>query len=316
MWHFTAAAPADGSESEITTGSSSTYMPETTSTYMPETTIVYTTTSLYDARQNELDSKFTTLSDIDEKIESIEADLGGRSTMSPESSTTTEKNAVQPENLFSTDNVLLMAELNESTTMEVEKSANLATEETSNVEETTDFKEIVQQPEDVEENQEPTSNKKLESISTNESEGENFSTTQSAQPPSTTILKAAPILDAGADNKTTAASDLTSRAKALQQIKRMLKAYTLRTLLTMLNDARKRQQSPTEEQHAMESQVVEESIYGFSGSECECEQDDEVSTDDDDKVITFDKGLQRFVYTDREEHERVGSRQSHVISKL
>lgn len=311
MWHFTAAAPADGSESEITT-----FMPETTSTYLPETTIVYTTTSLYDARQNEVDSKFTTLSDIDEKIESIEADLGGRSTESPESSTT-EENVVQPENLPSTDNVLLMAELNESTTMEVEKSTNLATEETSNVEETTDFKEIAQQPEDVEEIQEPMNNKKLESIFTNESTGENFTTTQSTRPPSMTTLKAPPLLDAGADNKTTAASDLTSRTKALQQIKRMLKAYTLRTLLTMLNDARKRQQSPTEEQHAMESQVVEESIYTVSGSECECEQDDEVSTDDDDdKVITFDKDAQQYVYTDREKHERVGSRQSHVISKL
>lgn len=315
MWHFTAAAPADGSESEITTDSSSTYMPETTSIYLPETTIVYTTTPLYDARQNEVDSKFTTLSDIDEKIESIEADLDGRSTASPESSTT-EKNVAQPENLTSTDNVLLMAELNESTTMEVEKSTNLATEETSNVEETTDFKEIAQQPEDVEEIQEPMNNKKLESISTNESEGENFTTAQSTQPPSMTTLKAAPLLDAGADNKTLATSDLTSRAKALQQIKRMLKAYTLRTLLTMLNDARKRQQSPTEEQHAMESQVVEESIYAVSGSECECEQDDEVSTDDDDKVITFDKDSQRYVYADRGEHERVGSRQSHVISKL
>jgi hypothetical protein len=49
----------------------------------------------------------------------------------------------------------------------------------------------------------------------------------------------------------------------------------------------------------MESQ---DTYHAVSGSEYDENEDDDVSTSDDDKIIVFDKNLQRYVYTDKKDY--------------
>lgn len=295
------AAPADLGESEITTDStSSTFSLESTSTtFLPELTstiLSETSTTIIDARQNEVDANFsngdekmTTLSDVDKKIESIEADFAERSTVSQRvndvDETTTEKEAVIKEKLLPDETVPeKISPSDESTTI---------------------FNKITQQPEDAEEIQEPKNNKEFERFVTESEEStKEDSTTMKIDPTSSTIATRV-VLQQKPEHKSVMENpELTERAKALQQIKKMLKAHVLRAILTVLNEAKKRQ---IQEQHTSESQVVEEALYAFSGSECDCGENDDVSTDDSDKVIAFDKTLQRYVYKDKDDYELLKS---------
>lgn len=289
MCHVTMSAPGVVSEGETTA--------EFTSTYQPDTT-----TTSYDARQNEIDAKFsngvetTTSSDIDGKIESIETDDAERSVERQMPETVTE-------NVSATESTteLLLAELNESTTTEFASSTNTA----PLVGETTLADESSQMPEAVEEIQEPRNNKQLEELATRSEEDE--STTNAIDEASTTSKRTTEVaLQQKSDVEDEIKPEKSvadERSRVLLQIRKMLKAHVLRALLTLLNEAKKRQQLQIDEQHVMESRVAEETFHSVSGSECECEGTDEVSTNDDDKVIAFDENLQRYVYTDKQDYK-------------
>jgi transcriptional regulator of met regulon len=293
-FHFMTAAPADFAESEITTDSSST-------TGLSSTILPDTSTTIIDARQNEVDAKFstgndqlTTLSDVDKKIESIEADSNERSTES------------QPANDVEED----VTEKEAFTMVKLLSDESVTTEKQFQIDTTTISNKITHQAEEI---QEPTNNNEFERFATETDENIKTESTTMKVDPSTSQIATKVVLQRKPEDKNiTEDSELTERAKALQQIKKMLKAHVLRAILTILNDAKKRQ---IQEQHTSESQVVEETLHAVSGSECEC--DDDVSTNDEDKVIAFDKNLQRYVYMDKLDYELLKTRSDYVsISNL
>lgn len=286
MCHFMTAAPADLGESEITTeSSSSTFLPESTSTTLPDTSTI-----VMDARQNEVDAKFsngdeklTTLSDVDKKIESIEVDSNERSIenqpVNGVEKETTENGAVITEKMLSGENT-----------------------------ETTIFNEITHQPE-AEEIHELKNNNEFERFATKTEESINEESTTMKIDSSSKIATRVDLLETSENKRFTENRELAERATALQQIKKMLKAHVLRAILTILNEVKKRQ---IQEQHTSESQVVEETIHAVSGSECDCGENDDVSTDDEGKVIAFDKSLQHYVYTDKDDYELLKPRSDYV----
>lgn len=287
MCCFTAAAPpADVSESDITTDSTSTIVHDTT-------------TIMSDARQNEVDANFpkiddktTTLSDVDEKIGSIEADDEDRST--------------QGENVFSTEQSAKLP-LDKSTTEVLEITPS--TEQHTTVsqmprEEEVEAEEEDEYVEDVEEIEEPKSKAESERFATEAVEKVPPSTTTKIVPNDSTTSKiahkvAVVPMPAIEESTNKSATDNVERTKALHKIRNVLRAHILRTILTVLNsEAKQRQKSQTEEMHAQESQVVEEKLYG-SGYD--------VSSGGDDKVIAFDSNLQRYVYMDKGHYETMTS---------
>ena len=297
IWHFTATAPADVievvdiSEREIST--------ESTSTLLPDISTV-----VFDSEQNEVDTKFnevdvktTTMSDIDSKIESIEAESQER---------TSEKSS---EEEISTQGTSMMINEPETTTPQLSNSEVFEIEKNSHSEETTECREITQASEEleaeVEEIQEPTENKNLERTAKESDERTETTTTESL---STTlqISTEVPLQESSVSDlmNATQISEVEARTKLLIEIRKMLRAHLLRKALTMLNEAKKRQLFQTPEQHATESRIVEEIVPAFSGSECECDEQADVSSKDEDKVIAYDKNLHRYVYMDKMEYEQ------------
>lgn len=198
------AAPA---ESEIST--ETTIMPETTSTALPETS-----TSIIDARQNEIDAKFsndeklTTFSEVDKKIESIGEDSIERSTA--------------PNDMIAS-----------------EMSAEVLPEATTEaVDETT----IISKPEA----------EKAQDIN---HENENITKLDRAMEKNDQTTNETPE-----DINVTVFPELAAKAEALQQIKKLLRAHVLRSVFTILNEA-KQNQFQQQKQHASESQIAEETIY-------------------------------------------------------
>jgi hypothetical protein len=261
-----------------------------------------------DTRENEVDAKFsngeqrtTTVSEIDGKIESIESDDEERSTMLV-STTQQSRN-----------------ELSESTTTEQSKTGALSTEKTSEIEQTTLAGVNVQKAEAVEEIREPRNNNEFERFATEAVDDESTKATKIVQIDSTTSKTAT---DAAVQQKSsveaTTEKSVTEKSepestKALQQIRKILRAHILRSLLILLNEAKQRQQSQTYELHAMESQVVEDKIHAVSGSNA----NDEVSTSDNGKIIAFDSDSQRYVYMDKEDYELMtGLRRNNVIMQF
>lgn len=299
MWYFTIAAPADIEEKEFST--------ESTSTFLPETTTV-----IFDSEQNEVDANFnnsdvktTTMSDIDNKIDSIEADSRERSS---------ERSSAFEENTSTQESVQLMDEFIETTTLDIEEPKLPETEKSietsSQFEETTDSTNINQASKEIEaeEIQEPTEHKKLERTAM-ESEEKPESTTIKIETSSTTseITTEKAIQESSPSNVKNGAESfsLAERTKALVELRKMLRAHALRTVLTLLNEAKKRQKSQAPQQQVLESQIFEDTVPASSFmSECGCDENDEVSTSDEDKVIAFDKNLQRYVYMDKAEYER------------
>lgn len=319
--HFTAAAPAD--------------VIETTDVIEPEietesvtTTTTDTTTIVFDIKQNEVDAKFnnahvetTTTSDIDSKVLSIEADSHER---------TSEKNSEVDEEASTLMVTSFMDELDEVSTTEhkipepetaepenVETSVTehetpepkiielSLTEKSSQVEETTESAKLIQATEEIEqETPEPEPVNPLTRIAAQGNETAETSTTENISTVSESV-SAATLEDSStsAVKASTESSEIEARRKLLIEIRKMLRAHLLRTVLTTLNEAKKRQVSLTQEQHAMESQIVEESIPAVSGSECECEDRDD-APEDDEKVIAFDRNSQRYVYMDKEVYKR------------
>lgn len=296
MWFLTtAAAPADVteypdvSESEIST--------ESTSTIVPDTTVVF------DSEQNEVDAnlhntdvKTTILSEVDEIIKNIESE-------------SQEKSSEKSKLLDDIDDSPQVSEkiVNEFNETTVRSEHEESTEKSNAIEDTTVDRKMSQEPEEIEveaeEVEEPTNNNKLEAVSSVSFEKLETTTIESTSTTSEkSLLQSSPSVMANG----TKSSELEARTKMLVEIRKMLRAHLLRTVLTLLNEAKKRQPSQTlEHQHAMESQIVEETVPAFSGSECDCyEHSFDVSTNDDDKVIAFDKNLNRYVYMDKAEYER------------
>lgn len=287
MCCFTAAAPpADVSESDITTDSTSTIVHDTT-------------TIMSDARQNEVDANFpkiddktTTLSDVDEKIGSIEADDEERSTQG-ENVSSTEQSAKLPLDKSTTEVLEITASTEQHTTV-----SQMPREEEVEAEEEDEY------GEDVEEIEEPKSKAESERFATEAVEKVPPSTTTKIVPNDSTTSKiahkvAVVPMPAIEESTNKSATDNVERTKALHKIRNVLRAHILRTILTVLNsEAKQRQKSQTEEMHAQESQVVEEKLYG-SGYD--------VSSGGDDKVIAFDSNLQRYVYMDKGHYETMTS---------
>lgn len=287
MCCFTAAAPpADVSESDITTDSTSTIVHDTT-------------TIMSDARQNEVDANFpkiddktTTLSDVDEKIGSIEADDEERSTQG-ENVSSTEQSAKLPLDKSTTKVLEITASTEQHTTV-----SQMPREEEVEAEEEDEY------VEDVEEIEEPKSKAESERFATEAVEKVPPSTTTKIVPNDSTTSKiahkvAVVPMPAIEESTNKSATDNVERTKALHKIRNVLRAHILRTILTVLNsEAKQRQKSQTEEMHAQESQVVEEKLYG-SGYD--------VSSGGDDKVIAFDSNLQRYVYMDKGHYETMTS---------
>lgn len=308
MCYFTAAAPADISqpddvnESEIFT--------ESTSTYIPETTTID-----FDIRHNEVDAKLpkldettatmSTVPDVDRKIESIEADFEQRPT-SEASTTVIEETSTQHQKIHE------MEELNESTTIENVKSRSLTTETTSTIEVRTVSKNIAQASEEV---QDLKDEKEFEKLLEGFQDELELTTKKTVESPSTTseiTTEDVSQQTVESENKVSkeVISDLTEKAKTLVRLRKLLRAHVLQAALTLLNEARKRQMANNQEQHVMESQIVEETVHAASTSDCGCEEDDDddVSVNHDDKIIAFDKDLQRYVYMDRADYERANVR--------
>lgn len=198
------AAPV---ESEIST--ETTILPETTSTALPETS-----TSIIDARQNEIDAKFsndeklTTFSEVDKKIESIGEDSNERSTA--------------PNDMIASE---MLAEVSQEATTEV-------------FDDTT----IISKPEAEKAQDINHENEKLTKL--DEAMEKNDQTTN----------------ETPEDINVTVFPELAAKAEALQQIKKLLRAHVLRSVFTILNEA-KQNQFQQQKQHASESQIAEETLY-------------------------------------------------------
>lgn len=290
MWHFTAAAPADViesaavSETEISTESTSTLLPETM--------------EAFDYHQNEVDTvadvKTTTMSDIDDKIVSINSDSQERSIVG---------SIAFEEDISTQIAVKLMEELQEAATPELTASEMLVTEMSSNIETTTtESLEFAQPEEEVEakviEVQKSTENKKIETgVEDEEPELTTLEVTtdKTLQESSTSAV---------AVMNETDSSELAARRNILIEIRKVLRAHMLRTVLTLLNESKKRQTVKAPEQHAMESQIIEQTVPAVYESECDCGERDDVSTNDENKIIAFDQDLQRYVYMDKADFEQ------------
>lgn len=301
MCKFIATAPADVTETLDIKSETST--DSTTTTIIPDTTTIF----FIDSRHNEVDAKLpTTPSDIDEKIESIEADSDGRS--SSLSSSTSETG--------STTEIVRLDEFTENTTNRMDKLFS-----TAGHEETANSKISTQEPEEIDaevkEIQKPTSKVEFERFVTEKKEEVNESTTKGfieSDFPSSTITstEATPRLFVpSTDGTTTNSYNSSERTQAIDRIRKTMQAHVLRAILTLLSEARKQELEQTEEnsqpedQNVMESQITDESFSVISGGDYDSAEnnDDEVTTDDAGKVITFDKKLQRYVYMDKEDYE-------------
>lgn len=327
MCCFVEAILAESFEDSSTTytDDTTTFQPETTS-YLSETSssLLDTTITTLDPRQNEVDAKLTTeanqpitVSEIDLKIDNIESERSTERQMLDGNPSTTEQLSR-----------LLLDELNESTTSDNKMSADSSSERHSIVEQTTtSLVESSQVAEDVEEIQEPKNDNEFERFAT-EAEEESTSTT------TITVTAKQSVTEEPTEAKTEAevfvqqksydgelkdeiitdSPELSEKRKALLQIKNLLRAHILKTLLTLLNEVKQRQKMQAPEQQTMESHVVEESLHSASSSDCKCEENDEVSTSDESKVIVFDKNQQRYVYMDKEDYERAQSLQYENVS--
>lgn len=307
--HVCKAAPGDLSESPTTTDFN---VPDTT------TTMALVSTTDFDTRQNEVDAKFAnaevdaTESDINEKIESIENDDEKRSTETLNENVSTTQ---------SSTTLLLLDELNESTTPKGED------EESASDEPTTISNKNVKEPEAVEEIREPNNNNKFERFATEAQQDESTTSSTKISHPDSTIFEAATEGDVQqksadaefSENETSTQSlQLLERTKALEPIRKVLKAHILRAIFTLLNQVKQRQQTlalEQQQQSVAESQVVEEILPPVSGSECDCGENEDVSTDDDGKVIAYDSASQKYVYMYLADYDTMlQSRQLHHVN--
>lgn len=304
MCCFVVAAPTEESSTDFST----TYSIDTT-TNLPETTsnLPDSTVTTLDPRQNEVDAKLaseaTTPFEIDEKIDSTDdVERSTERQMLEDNPSTTERLSG-----------LLSDELNESSTSENEMST---TENLAIVEQTSALVKTTRVAEEAEETREPSNNNEFERFATEAEEAS--TTTVMTTTTSEKIVSEEPTTEKTAsevfaqqksadgeikDEIRTDGPELSEQRKALVQIKKILQAHVLKALVTLLNEVKQRQQVQAHEQQTMESQVVEGSLHSSIGSDCACEENDEVSTSDDNKVIAFDKLQQRYVYMDKRDYE-------------
>lgn len=320
---FIAAAPA---KNEITTDVD-------TTTIASQEDI--TATPVIDTHQNEVDGKLsnddtrtTTLSDIDEKIENIELDYVEKTTQ--EADALAQIKEIEPESIEEeTEDVSsFMATTSatiSTTTKYLEETSTFDAREVEETTATTVDERIARQSEEIELIQELKNNNELEYLTKGEDdegeeeeevetrEDEEVSTSTTMSLPLTTTSQITTELTQRsvdlADKISTSVPELSERVKTLERIRNALRVHVLRTLLSLLSEARNRQN--VQESHAMESQLIEEFVpavgaIASSNSECDCGgENDDVSTNDDDKIITFDKNLQRYVYKDEKDLEKM-----------
>lgn len=319
---FVDAAPAGVNESTVTmdVGELPTETTPTTtdagSTMMPS---IKTTAT--DSSQNEVDVKFAaedlktaTVSDIDEKIESIKSDGAEKKIEEAELRRQLETSEISTGSALPVNEKLI-----ELTTENVTKeniqvttsSTVLPTEgdvTTSAIVEKAEKKLVGAQ--ELENNNEL---RKLEAE-------ELFATTAISQPSSTSDLQTTtavtPQSRQSDETILSQSPDLTARVKALEKIRNMLRAHVLRNLLTLLNDARSRQNMQTHaDSPPAESQLIEDIVpAAAAASDCDCgtENDDVSTNDDDDKIITFDENLQRYVYKEKKDYDMMNSSESRL----
>lgn len=274
-----------------------------------------TDTAATDTSQNEVDVKFaaedlttTTLSEIDEKIESIESEGAEKKIAEAELQLLPKPSEISDESALAVNEEPIEA-TTESNTKERIKVTTTSTalpkeEDVTTAAVTEKAEEKLVGVQELENNNE---GRKLEAE-------ELFAATTLSQPSSTadaqTTTEVTPQSRQSDEGISSQSPDLTARVKALERIRNMLRAHVLRNLLTLLNDARSRQNMQT---HA-ESQVIEDVVPAAAASDCDCgaENDDVSTNDDDDKIITFDENLQRYVYKEKKDYDMMNSSESRL----
>lgn len=103
---------------------------------------------------------------------------------------------------------------------------------------------------------------------------------------------------------TTASPDFI-KMRVIQHYKEILRAHVLRALFAMLGELKRRQvESEQQHQHAHESRIIEAKAlhHRSSNTNSECgDENDDVSTNDNGKVIVYDKNVQGYVYIDKKD---------------
>lgn len=312
---FVDAAPASVNESTVTMDAGE--LPTETSPTTIDAVSTMMPTTATDSSQNEVDVKFSaedlktaTVSNVDEKIESIESE--GVEKKIDEA----ELRILPKTSEISTGSALPVNEkLIELTTENVPKGTiKVTTVLPTEADVTTPA--IVEKAEqklvDVQELENNNELRKLEAE-------ELFATTAISQPSSTadsqTTAEVTPQSRQSDERILSQSPDLTARVKALEKIRNMLRAHVLRNLLTLLNDARSRQNMQTSDSPHAESQLIEDIVpAAAAASDCDCgtENDDVSTNDDDDKIITFDEDLQRYVYKQKKDYDMMNSSESRL----
>lgn len=291
-----------------------------TTTDAGSTVVPDTETAVTDSSQNEVDVKFaaedlttTTMSDIDEKIESIESDGSEKKIDEAELELLPKASEISAGSALPVNEKLI--EL--TTEGETKEEIKVTTTSTAlpKAQDVTTPAVVEKAEEKLVGVQELENNNELRKLEAEEL----FATTAISQPSSTadsqTTTAVTPQSRQSDERILSQSPDLTARVKALERIRNMLRAHVLRNLLTILNDARSRQNMQTHDSPRAESQVIEDIVpAAAAASDCDCgtENDDVSTNDDDDKIITFDENLQRYVYKQKKDYDMMNSAESRL----
>lgn len=308
------AAPAGVNESGVAKDDGET-SPATT-----DAASTVTETAATDSSQNEVDVKFaaedletTTMSDIDEKIESIESDGAEKKINEAELQLLPKTIEISAGSALPVNEKLIEL-TTESDTKEEIKVTAMSTELPKEADVTTAAV-VEKAEEELVDVQELENNNELRKLEAEEL----FTTEAISQPSSTadaqTTTEVTPPSRQSDERISSQSLDLTARRKALERIRNMLRAKILRNVLALLNDARSRQNMQTHDSPRAESQLIEDIVpAAAAASDCDCgtENDDVSTNDDDDKIITFDENLQRYVYKEKKDYDMMNSSESRL----
>jgi hypothetical protein len=294
--YLTAAAPANECDSEITTDLTSTFIPETT------------TAMAFDMSSNEVEvdsepfsgddeDETAAVSDVDEKVGSIDVEM---SSESPElgiengSIQSIETSTIEE---METSSIQKMENFIEATTMAFVES-DLATEnEKSSIAKGTTMGEL---DDGVELNGHITPERSLDA--SDESADDSTTIPNYSANPTHIPQIASHQNPAPEDANKMENSDVSERAKVLEQISKVLQAQILRALFSLLSEASKRQKLNAHDSQTMASEVMERRLPPVSDSEYLVN-----TLQHDDKIIALH---QQSVYIDEEDYERMISLQN------
>lgn len=312
------AAPAGVNESGVAKDDSEA---SPTTTDVGSTVVPGTETAVTDSSQNEVDVKFaaedlktTTMSDIDEKIESIESDGAEKKIDEAERELLPKASEISAGSALPVNEKLIEL-TTEGDAKEEIKVTTTTTTALPKAQDATTPAVVEKAEQELVGAQELENNNELRKLEAEEL----FATTAISQPSSTadsqTTTAVTPQSRQSDERVLSQSPDMTARVKALERIRNMLRAHILRNLLTILNDARSRQKSQTHDSPRAESQLIEDIVPAAAAArDCDCgtENDDVSTNDDDDKIITFDENLQRYVYKQKKDYDMMNSSESRL----